>query len=95
MHCTIEELCRKEVINVETAGRLGFVGDVEVDVAAGTVVCICVFPAGGFFRPPPLKICWCDIVRIGEDTVLVKNVPPSPPPQPRRGGRLAGLLGKS
>ncbi|MBQ7689401.1 MAG: YlmC/YmxH family sporulation protein [Clostridia bacterium] len=97
MGCTIEELCRKEVINVETADRVGFIGDVEVDVNTGCLVCICVFPVGrGFFRPPqPLKISWCDILKIGEETVLVKNVPPLPPAPPNRMKKtFAGLFGK-
>ena len=90
---TIEELCRKDVINVENAQRLGVIGDVEADVCSGCLTAILVFPRGGLLRPPqPIRVPWGDIVMIGEETVLVKNVPMQSPP--KRGGKLFGVLGK-
>ena len=92
MLCTVSELCRKDVINVDTADRVGFITDVEFDMATGELVHLLVSPGGGFFKPrPPVKICRKDICKIGEQTLLVKNVPPPPPPG---GRRLAGLFGK-
>lgn len=93
MHCTVEDLCKKEVINVDNAARVGYIGDVEVDVASGCLVCICVFTGGAFRPAPPVRIPWRDIVKIGEETVLVRNVP-APAPKTGGGRRLAGLLGK-
>ena len=85
MHCQLEELCRKEVICVQNASRLGFISDVVVDTENGCVVSVCVVSdRGGFFRPQTIKICWNDILKIGEETVLVKEMPPQPAPQPRR-----------
>ena len=92
MLCTVTELTQKEVIDIDTAGRVGWVTDVEFDMGTGEMVQLCVSPGGGFFRPrPPVKICRKDVVRIGEHTVLVKNVPPPPPPN---GRRFAALFGK-
>ena len=89
MLCTVEQLSMKEVISVDTAARVGMVADVEFDMETGEMVHLCVIRGGGFFKPkPPVKICRKDIVMIGAETVLVKNVP-TPPPQ---GGKRA-LLG--
>ena len=90
MRCTVAQLSMKEVISVDTAARVGTVTDVEFDMDTGEMLHLLVSPGGGFFRPrPPVKICRCDIVRIGPETVLVKNVPAPP-----EGGRRLGLLGK-
>lgn len=86
MHWRMEELCRKEVICVENAARLGCICDVVIDTDSGCVVKFCVVKEnGGFFRPPPpLEICWGDIIKIGEETVLVKRMPEPPPAPPVR-----------
>ena len=81
MLCTVEQLSQKEVISIDTAARVGTVGDVEFNMETGEMTYLIVIPAGGFFKPrPPVKICRKDIVKIGAQTVLVKNVPPPPPP---------------
>ena len=87
MLCTVEQLCMKEVISVDTAARVGTVADVEFDMETGEMIHLCVSPGGGLFRPrPPVRICRTDIVKIGAETVLVKNVPAPPP-----GGRKPPL----
>lgn len=78
MNCCIEELCNKDVINIENGSRIGFVCDVEVDISTGQISALTV--AGNsknisFKKPDCLKICWSDIVVMGEETILVKNVP--------------------
>ena len=81
MHCTVAQLCLKDVVCVDNAARVGTVTDVEIDMATGEMVCLCVTPFGGLFRPrPPVKICRQDIVMVGAETVLVRNVPAPPPP---------------
>ena len=37
MLLSFEELCRKEVIDIATGERLGFIDDIEVDMASGSV----------------------------------------------------------
>ena len=89
MHCRFEELCRKEVICLQNAARLGFISDVVVDTETGCVASVCVTgDHGGFFRPQQITVCWKDIVKIGEETVLVKEMPPTPPAQPTRKKRF-------
>ncbi|MCH5198607.1 MAG: YlmC/YmxH family sporulation protein [Oscillospiraceae bacterium] len=90
MLCTLSELCQKEVINIDTAERLGFIADVEINTETGEMVNICVFVGGGFFKPKhPIKIARCNIVKIGVETVLVKNVHA---PAPSGGKRLPGFF---
>jgi YlmC/YmxH family sporulation protein len=73
--CRIEELCRKDVINVKDGCRLGFIDDVEIDVCDGRVVAIVIFGRARFFglfgREEDIVIPWCSIQKIGEDTILV------------------------
>lgn len=91
MFCTMEQLCQKDVIDVDTASRVGWITDLEIDMETGEIVHICVSCGGIFKNKPAVKICRKDILKIGAQTVLVKNVPPPPPP-----GRkpLLGFLAK-
>ncbi len=93
MIVSIEELSRREVINIETAARVGFVSDMDLNTETGEVTALLVRSPGGLFRsPPPVRVLFRDVIRIGEETVLVSKVSPAPPPPPRRS--LLGLLGK-
>lgn len=95
MVCCIAELCRKDVIDVETGNRIGYVADVDVETCSGQIDSLCV-RRDTFFAlksPPPVKVKWCDIVVIGQETVLVKNVCLPAPGKSKKG--LSGLLGKS
>lgn len=94
MVCCIAELCRKDVIDVETGNRIGYVADMDVETCSGKIAALCVKTDSLFSLkpPPPVKVNWCDIVVIGQETVLVKNVCCPSPPKGKRG--LGGLLGK-
>jgi len=75
MRCRIAELRCKEVINISTGERMGYVCDVLVDTATGQVVSI-VVPGpcrffGFFGREDDYVIPWETIRRIGEDIILV------------------------
>ena len=92
MILSIDELSRKEVINVETAERVGFVADLDLNTETGQITALLVRAPGGFFKSPPaVKVPYADIVKIGTQTVLVKRVCPVPP---SGRGKLAALLGK-
>ncbi len=94
MVCCIAELCSKDVIDIESGNRIGYVADVDVDSCSGHVVALCV-KTDGFFSlkpPPPIRIQWCDIAVIGQETVLVKNVPQTACPQKKKG--LLSLFGR-
>lgn len=73
--CRIEELCRKDVINVKDGSRLGNICDIEIDAADGKVVSLIIYGRSKFFglfgREEDIVIPWCDIQTIGEDAILV------------------------
>lgn len=78
MNCCIEELCNKDVINIENGCRIGYVFDVEVDMVSGHISTLLISDSSkglSFKRPECLRVCWTDIVVMGEETILVKNVP--------------------
>jgi YlmC/YmxH family sporulation protein len=88
--CCIEDLARKDVINVKDGCRLGFVGDVEIDTCDGKIVSLIIYGRTKFFglfgREDDLVIPWCDIQKIGEDIILVCCEPTCRPLPKRRGG---------
>lgn len=78
MNCCIDELCNKDVINIENGSRVGYVCDVEVDMSSGHISTLLISDRGGglsFRRQECFRICWDDIVVMGKETILVKNVP--------------------
>ena len=69
------ELSKKEVINCKDGKRLGYIADLEIDVMTGKV-CKLYVPGPGKFcgcfgKSPEFVICWNQIVRIGDDILLV------------------------
>ena len=75
MRCRIAELRCKEVINVESGFRLGYVYDVALDTATGKIVAIIVPGPSRFFglfgKEDDYVIPWECIKRIGDDIILV------------------------
>ncbi len=75
------ELKQKEVINVCDGRRLGYVCNAEFEVPGGQIVSISV-PADckcfNFGKVEEIRIPWCNIERIGADTVIVNAsfIPP-------------------
>ncbi|HHV29847.1 YlmC/YmxH family sporulation protein [Acetivibrio mesophilus] len=66
----------KEVINIKDGRRLGFVGDVEINLQSGRIEAI-VIPGGGRLlgligRENECVIPWEKIKKIGEDIILVE-----------------------
>ena len=80
MVCTLSDLRDKEVINVLSGKRLGYVCDVEIDCSCGRV-CALLVPGPskcfGLVRGGLLRIPWDKIERIGDDIILVRadNLP--------------------
>ncbi len=66
-----EELCRKEVINIRTAERIGFVDDVEIDLQSGCISGLIV-PKHKifFFKREDYIIPWSSIAVIGSEIIL-------------------------
>ena len=71
----IYDLKQKEVINVKTCKRLGFVGDVDFDMETGCLLALIVPGPGcicGFLgREKEYVIPFCDICQVGDDIILV------------------------
>lgn len=97
MVCRMDGLRDKEVINVKDGGRIGFVGDVEVDTKEAKLTSIVVYGRLRLFgllgREADSVIPWKDIVLIGEDTVLVQYEPPAQRPRQGTFGKLLEKIG--
>ena len=69
-------LRQKEVINIADGKRLGFVGDVEINFAEGAIDAIIIPGPGRFYglfgKPEEHIIPWKNIVRVGDDIILVE-----------------------
>ncbi|MCX7922360.1 MAG: YlmC/YmxH family sporulation protein [Clostridia bacterium] len=69
------DLKQKEVINISDGRRLGFVGDVEINLEEGRIAAIIIPGMGRLFgiigKDNELIIPWERIRKIGEDIILV------------------------
>ena len=79
METRIAELRYKEVISVTDGSRLGYVGDMEVDLESGQVRAL-VVPGrlrlfGLLGREEDRYIPWDRVRRFGEDIILVEQEP--------------------
>lgn len=80
------ELSQKQIVNVCDGSNLGCASDFEIDICSGRITALIVSRPSGFLwlcRDDDLIIPWCDIERIGEDTILVK-IPPERCHMPER-----------
>jgi len=70
------ELRYKEVIDVKTGQRLGYVCDAELDRAEGRLISLITPGKAKLFgllgREPDYILPWKCIVRIGEDIILIE-----------------------
>lgn len=71
----VSDIRMKEVINIASGERLGFIYDFEIDTEKGVIEAM-ILPdsnkSGGFFsKPVDINISWEEIVKIGEDIILV------------------------
>ncbi len=82
--CSVDELKEKEVINICDGKKLGYICDLTLDLCSGRILTIIVPGDMRVFslkKPELVSIPWCNIERIGDDTILVRP-PDSPPPHP-------------
>ncbi len=76
--CTLSELRKLEVINLCDGSKMGCVIDVEMDLCMGCITAIIVprqIEIWEWFHKGEKKNCripWCQIERIGDDTILVR-----------------------
>lgn len=78
MTYTFDELKAKEVINIISGERLGFVSDVTIDIKSGKAVSLSVpggYRALGIFgKQEDVIILWEQIKKIGDDIILIEEV---------------------
>lgn len=69
-------LRQKEVVDIETAERLGFISDVEINERTGNIEAIIVPKRGWFFTRifggGEMIIPWSAIEVVGNDLILVR-----------------------
>lgn len=72
----ISDFQLKDVVNISDGKRLGNIGDIDIDVDTGKIEAIVINGAGrvlGFFgRDEEVVIPWKNILKIGEDVILVR-----------------------
>lgn len=72
----ISEFQIKDVVNVSDGKRLGNIGDIEINLTTGKIEAVVISGNGrvlGFFgREEDIVISWKNIIKIGEDVILVR-----------------------
>lgn len=91
MSCLIEELQNKDVISIENGCKIGYVTDVEAEVCSGKISALIVSSVSQGFsmkKTDTFRVCWSDIVVMGDETILVKNISPCAPCKKQTSGFL-------
>ncbi|MDY0408109.1 YlmC/YmxH family sporulation protein [Virgibacillus soli] len=73
----LSELQLKEVVEIKNGKRLGHIADLEIDPDLGRIIAIIIYirDKGSFFgKAEEIFIYWNQIVTIGTDVILVKDV---------------------
>ncbi|WP_047984547.1 YlmC/YmxH family sporulation protein [Ornithinibacillus californiensis] len=74
----LSDLQVKEIIVINDGRRLGHISDLEIDPDRGRIIALVIYlreKKGGFFgKPEELMIYWEQIITIGSDVILVKDV---------------------
>lgn len=72
----ISEFQIKNVVNVSDGKRLGNIGDIEINLSTGKIEAVVIAGSGrmlGFFgKDEEVIIPWNNIIKIGEDVILVR-----------------------
>jgi len=73
----ISEFQLKDVVNVSNGRKLGNIGDIDINIQTGRIDAVIIGGAGkvlGFFgRDEDIIIPWKNILKIGEDVILVRH----------------------
>ena len=75
---TLKELKTKEVIDISSGARLGFISDIDADFTSGTLRGLVIPGRLGFFgmmKDDDIVIKWEEIKKIGDDMILVERKP--------------------
>lgn len=73
----ISDFQLKDVVNVANGKKLGNIGDIDINVQTGKINAVIIGGTGkvlGFFgREEDIVIPWKNILKIGEDVILVRH----------------------
>ncbi len=73
----ISDFQMKDVVNVANGKKLGNIGDIDINVQTGKINAVIIGGPGrvlGFFgREEDIVIPWKNILKIGEDVILVRH----------------------
>ncbi len=77
MICSLDDLRRKEVIDISDGERLGYIDDVEIDLETSETVSLVIFGRLRLFgllgREEDIVIACRDIKVVGKEVLLVKR----------------------
>ncbi|UII57332.1 YlmC/YmxH family sporulation protein [Cytobacillus spongiae] len=72
----ISEFQLKDVVNVSDGKKLGNIGDIEINIQTGKIEAVIINGSGrvlGFFgKDEEIIIPWKNILKVGEDVILVR-----------------------
>ena len=73
---TLSDIEEKDVINVVTGERIGFVSSLRIDTNSGQIIAITVQPSMKFVsffskEEASVVVPWNQILKIGEDVIIV------------------------
>ncbi len=74
----LTELQNKEIVSTETGRNIGSIADIEIDTKTGKILSLVLEPRRGFRliskgKEFDTKIEWTNIIKIGEDVILVNR----------------------
>ena len=74
--CSTSGIGQKQVINLCDGAILGFVTDIEFEMCEGRITALIVGCSSslGFGKGEAIRVPWCNIKCVGEDTILVDIV---------------------
>jgi YlmC/YmxH family sporulation protein len=72
----LSELQNKDVVNITDGKRIGTIIDARIEDSSGKIIALVIQSKKGVFgflsNRPELEVFWDQIVKIGEDIILVK-----------------------
>ncbi|GLY10566.1 YlmC/YmxH family sporulation protein [Bacillus badius] len=78
----ISDFQLKDIVNVANGKKLGNISDIHLNLTAGTIDSIVISTSGKIFglfgKEEEIVIPWSQIVKIGEDVILVRHSGHSP-----------------
>lgn len=82
MRLCFDDICRKEVIDMISGERLGFIDDIELDIESGSVTSLIIYGGQRLFgllgRTDDTVLSCSEIKVVGEDIILVERSSESP-----------------